>query len=68
MPLEVFSKDVLGDRLRMISDRESATAFDSVAVDHRDLQRNGGHLVTRLDEVGLLRAFSDTTMMVGIFE
>jgi len=68
IPADRFSSEVLGERLRMVCDRESAAPFGPISVDGRELQRNGEFLTARLDEVGLLRAFSDSNLMVGVHE
>lgn len=68
IPADRFSREILGERLRMVCDRESASPFGPADVDGRDLQKNGQFLTSRLDEVGLLRAFSDSTLMVGVHE
>lgn len=68
MPLEQFTGEILGEQLRIICDRESAARFAAVDLDGRHLQTNGEELAGRLDEVGLLRAYSDSTRMVGVQE
>jgi hypothetical protein len=68
LPLEQFTGEVMGERLRIICDRESASRVAPVDLDRRQLQTNGEYLVGRLDELGLLKAFSDSTRIVGIQE
>jgi hypothetical protein len=68
MSLEQFTGEVLGQQLRIICNLESAAKFASVELDGRQLQSNGEQLASRLDEVGLLRAYSDSTLMVGVQE
>lgn len=63
-----FTGEILGQRLRVICDRESADQFEFSEVEGRHLQTNGSHLAGRLDEVGMVRAFSDSTRMVGVHE
>lgn len=60
--------EILGERLRIVCDRHSAARLGGVEIDGRHLQSNGEALAARLDEVGLLRAFSDSTLMVGVHE
>lgn len=66
LSFEQFTGEVMGEQLRIICDRESALNFASVELDGRQLQTNGEDLAGRLDEVGLLTAFSDSTRMVGV--
>jgi hypothetical protein len=66
LPLDRFSSEILGQQLGIICDRDSAQCFGPIGVDGRHLQTNGEALVARLDDVGLLRAYSDSTLMVGV--
>ncbi len=67
-PIELrrFCGEVLGDRLRIACDLASADCIGGVDLDARELDTNGRHLANRLDEVGLLKSFSDSTRMVGV--
>lgn len=66
--LSRFCREVLGEKLRMICDEDSAAVGGDIELDGRHLQTNREHLAERLDEVGLLRSFSDSTLMVGVHE
>lgn len=68
LPLEQFTGEILGEQLRIVCDRESASRVAFSEIDGRHLHTNGEDLASRLDEVGLLRAFSDSTRMVGVQE
>ncbi|MDF1800654.1 MAG: hypothetical protein P1V81_15870 [Planctomycetota bacterium] len=63
---EVFSRSVLGERLGLVADPKSAEQLGIDDLSGRSLQNNATQLLARLDEVGLLRTFSDSTMMVGV--
>lgn len=69
-PLSVdsFCSRVLGEELRIVCDPSSASHLGGTGIDGRALLTNRDHLVARLDEVGLLRSFSDSTQMVGVRE
>ena len=63
-----FSREILGDELRIVCDGASAASGERLGLDGLDLQRNGEHLARRLDEVGLSRSYSDSNPMIGIHE
>ena len=65
---DVFFRDVLAGGLRIVCDTTGAEMLSSVVLDRRDLKSNGDALVARIDEVGMLRALSDATLMVGVYE
>jgi hypothetical protein len=65
---EVFTREVLGERLGIVCDTGGADMLSDVVLDRRDLKSNGQALVSRIDEVGMLRALSDATLMVGVHE
>ena len=65
---EVFTRDVLGGRLRIVCDEAGADMLSNETLDRRDLKSNGQALIARIDEVGMLRALSDATRMVGVHE
>jgi len=66
--IDQFAVDVLAERLRIVCDRHGAARLGVDELSGRDLQTNTEHLIGRLDEVGLLRAYSDSTLMVGVHE
>jgi len=68
LPHDVFARKVLGERLGMVCDTAGADMLPEGLLDRRDLKSNGQALVNRIDEVGMLRALSDATLMVGLHE
>ena len=66
VPHEVFTRELLGERLSVVCDPSGADMISDVVLDRRDLKSNGQALVARIDEIGMLRALSDATRMVGI--
>ena len=68
LPHDVFAREVLGERLGIVCDTAGADMLSDVVLDRRDLKTNGQSLVSRIDEVGMLRALSDATLMVGLHE
>jgi len=65
---DVFARQILGEKLRIVCDTAGAEVLKDAKIDRRDLKSNGQALVARIDEVGMLRALSDATLMVGIHE
>lgn len=69
MPFDRFVAEVLGERLRVITSEVADDALvRELRLDGRALERNGESLAGRLDEVGLCRSYSDSTLMVGVHE
>lgn len=63
---EVFARHVLGERLRLVAEPRAAELLGFTELSGRSLENNASQLVARLDEVGLLRSYSDSTLMVGV--
>ena len=67
MSFERFCREILFDRLRLVVDGDSARRADLlVEVDRRHFDANASALATLFTELGLLRAYSDATRMVGL--
>jgi hypothetical protein len=66
--IDQFAVEILSERLRIVCDRYGAARLGVDELSGRDLQTNSEHLIGRLDEVGLLRSYSDSTLMVGVHE
>lgn len=66
--IDQFTQTVLAERMGLVVDKVGANHLSFSELSGRDLQTNRSHLIGRLDEVGLLRAFSDSTLMVGVHE
>lgn len=65
---ERFGREILGERLGIVCDGHAGVDPDSLGLDRRDLRENGLALIARLEETGLARAYSDSTLMVGVHE
>ena len=49
-----------------MAEPRAAELLDFTELSGRSLENNASQLVARLDEVGLLRSYSDSTLMVGV--
>ena len=65
---ERFTREIMAGRLGVLCDDHAELDPDALGLDRRDLRENGLALVARLEETGLARAYSDSTLMVGLHE
>lgn len=65
VPLQTFTRDVLSQKLGLMTDHAAVAVDDDYHLDRADLDANRDALAERLVGLGLLLEYSDATKMVG---